>query len=232
MDRNFVPVVTTLADAVASREGGVDRNLEAAHGLADPCGRLPRGGRGSQLSDLRVCQRVHLSPPARGAWIATSGLLCWSEVVGVASREGGVDRNYIHPPASGWPRGRLPRGGRGSQPPSPTWSRGWWRVASREGGVDRNMQAHRASASELCRLPRGGRGSQPLPALLLANPAGVASREGGVDRNRPTAIGASEVSVASREGGVDRNPGPGVFAVQRRVASREGGVDRNLLRNR
>ena len=65
--------------------------------------------------------RGPLSPPARGAWIATETIVtltcCWSH------------------------GSRLPRGGRGSQldmTPRPACVR-MSTVASREGGVDRNM---------------------------------------------------------------------------------------------
>ena len=123
-------------------------------------GRLPRGGRGSQLAQDEVLAGpehvasreggvdrnalwgryfwpAHTSPPARGAWIATRGLRQTCLPRAVASREGGVDRNTLRLSGRSTPE-----------------------VASREGGVDRN-----------CCTPfvRGRRG--------------VASREGGVDRN-------------------------------------------------
>ena len=60
------------------------------------------------------------SPPARGAWIATSvGGAPTADYGVVASREGGVDRNTrVLRRRSRHSRqdGRLPRGGRGSQP--------------------------------------------------------------------------------------------------------------------
>ena len=60
------------------------------------------------------------SPPARGAWIATSERTCVNQGLpdGVASREGGVDRNQSSPDVGhmvGFDPCRLPRGGRGSQ---------------------------------------------------------------------------------------------------------------------
>ena len=56
---------------VATREGGVDRNVQIAN----------------------TPQRVVESPPARVAWIETS-LICPSDMSQVvATREGGVDRN-------------------------------------------------------------------------------------------------------------------------------------------
>ena len=138
-------------------------------------GRLPRGGRGSQL---RTCRRtcrplIAGSPPARGAWIATPS-----------------SARHVHFDAEGR---RLPRGGRGSQLVCPRCliaaiGPG---VASREGGVDRNVRwrvmrsrqpqrsppargawiatcsVHRdiTRRPDAGRLPRGGRGSQ-LPMLV------------------------------------------------------------------
>ena len=124
--------------AVASREGGVDRNTTSAASCGLPTSRLPRGGRGSQRVRVIGSEAMGLSPPARGAWIATtclpSFLSCvwsppargaWIATVDqvrasrhscVASREGGVDRNVLCG-GGGWlsPARRLPRGGRGSQ---------------------------------------------------------------------------------------------------------------------
>ena len=125
---------------VASREGGVDRNTPARDGIHTRGGRLPRGGRGSQHS--RGCYRAHpppvasreggvdrntlegatgrtppRSPPARGAWIATSasGANATSALGSPPARGA-----WIATPARQCPRpshrGRLPRGGRGSQP--------------------------------------------------------------------------------------------------------------------
>ena len=149
--------------AVASREGGVDRNVIALRQMGAYVSRLPRGGRGSQQNNVRITVIPGSSPPARGAWIATACV-----------------------PACACSRSsRLPRGGRGSQPvgmiritgygKSPpargAWiatSRAWptsssGSVASREGGVDRNILGNTEGL----------------------NGVEVASREGGVDRNNP-----------------------------------------------
>ena len=102
---------------VAPREGGVDRNHSTVTWSIDDERRPPRGGRGSQQPrqrdhrhrqhvapreggvDRNMTERMGIdpatmSPPARGAWIATA--------TGCTAR-----------PAS---RSRPPRGGRGSQP--------------------------------------------------------------------------------------------------------------------
>ena len=79
---------------------------------------------------------------------------------GVASREGGVDRNARGRVQTASRGGRLPRGGRGSQQIREI-VRPYGIVASREGGVDRNPRSSSSATS-----PK------------------VASREGGVDRNR------------------------------------------------
>ena len=182
VDRNFNAAMDAARTKVASREGGVDRNYRIWGEESQGDGRLPRGGRGSQ--QLRVERSVQ-----------------WRNV---ASREGGVDRNLLWDGEIAADLGRLPRGGRGSQlvgdrsnvalPWSPP-ARGAWiatpsppmmsvssPVASREGGVDRNLQSQDEAYG-----------------------AAVASREGGVDRNRMVQRRQLRVGVASREGGVDRN---------------------------
>ena len=239
-------------DQVASREGGVDRNGNAGMPSSALVGRLPRGGRGSQHLQPGAIVIQAESPPARGAWIATACRATLRDSGCVASREGGVDRNYGGPDVLSARRSRLPRGGRGSQ---------------RAVGL-----AHRLDRER--RLPRGGRGSQLFgdgnyqivprspPArgawIATASMAGpwtreaVASREGGVDRNttrhrrrHPDAVASREGGVdrnrlqseaphrrgpvASREGGVDRNNATQLIEKIIRVASREGGVDRNTL---
>ena len=100
---------------VASREGGVDRNLSAPRLMAPWSCRLPRGGRGSQ-------PQVVDDPAAQADVASREGgvdrnLTASSSrfASGVASREGGVDRNIVD-------RVALVRQA----------------VASREGGVDRN----------------------------------------------------------------------------------------------
>ena len=122
-------IATSLEDeAIGSgRQGRLPRGgrgsqqavLESEINSRSAC-RLPRGGRGSQLpqaGDDSIVQRV--SPPARGAWIATRtrgragrfarsppargawiATFTYTPIAGdqcsrVASREGGVDRNYL-----------------------------------------------------------------------------------------------------------------------------------------
>ena len=112
-----------------------------------------------------------MSPPARGAWIATEAADNRGYNPGrvVASREGGVDRKHRvdhvarHDQAMA---GRLPRGGRGSQHLVTARISCSVTVASREGGVDRN-DLSRATGGPPCkrRLPRGGRGSQQVYPL-------------------------------------------------------------------
>ena len=88
------------------------------------------------------------------------------ELRGVASREGGVDRNRMV-------RIRLSV---------------CWAVASREGGVDRNQLALSQSHREVRSPPaRGAWIATPRIRNVSKSPT-VASREGGVDRN--TSIGA------------------------------------------
>ena len=144
---------------VASREGGVDRNASITRIAArDQC-RLPRGGRGSQLTQGGAMFEVRESPPARGAWIATlpslEGPLCSSS-----------------PPARGaWIATRCA--------PKP---QRWHPVASREGGVDRNMLADRVDTLGGVASREGGVDRNML-ADRVDTLGGVASREGGVDRN-------------------------------------------------
>ena len=115
VDRNSTASVLARLASVASREGGVDRNCHH-YGCTPP---------------------TAMSPPARGAWIATQRNLPPAPIPAVASREGGVDRNRIVTSRSASIGRRLPRGGRGSQLEvvrEPLTGA----VASREGGVDRN----------------------------------------------------------------------------------------------
>ena len=187
MDRNSkTDTKETDESGVASREGGVDRNHVDKAGLAEAEGRLPRGGRGSQRIITSVLESVPGSPPARGAWIATSPDLGGERSVRgsppargawIATPNGGPgsNRRRRSPPARGaWiatsippaaqqdPGGRLPRGGRGSQ----------HRHLFKDLGVGDG------------RLPRGGRGSQQGCGSHGPLHRSVASREGGVDRNK------------------------------------------------
>ena len=75
MDRNSAIVrQKTRIIHVATREGGVDRNM----------------------NDFRRLQQTVKSPPARVAWIETFLVIIFSRsATVVATREGGVDRNAI-----------------------------------------------------------------------------------------------------------------------------------------
>ena len=102
--------------SVASREGGVDRNSHGDLNRAAPA----------------------LSPPARGAWIATWIARDASEIRWVASREGGVDRNLKVIREMG---GIGVASREGGVDRNIEWAKGFGTgtVASREGGVDRNL---------------------------------------------------------------------------------------------
>ena len=104
----------------------------------------------------------------------------------VATREGGVDRNFMLETIKALVKG----------------------VATREGGVDRN------SAGLWCVL--GDKASPPARVAwietALPEPCQhrqeVATREGGVDRNTQATPVLPLPIVATREGGVDRNLSP------------------------
>ena len=75
MDRNVASLSAIVQQtAVATREGGVDRNLYYSR-------------------VMRACQQ---SPPARVAWIETIYAKDSCPLLNVATREGGVDRNIWH----------------------------------------------------------------------------------------------------------------------------------------
>ena len=71
MDRNIDLVAEPRGWKVATREGGVDRNVGAG-------------------AEETACDG---SPPARVAWIETFRPASWWDSGAVATREGGVDRN-------------------------------------------------------------------------------------------------------------------------------------------
>ena len=104
-----------LGGRVASRAGGVDRNLEAWDSKHPQARRLPRGGRGSQLRD--GARRLYSGVASRAGGVDRN---CtgprWGRAGPVASRAGGVDRNTGVLCISVMCSCRLPRGGRGSQP--------------------------------------------------------------------------------------------------------------------
>ena len=99
------------------------------------------------------------SPPARVAWIETFLRIALCGGLGVATREGGVDRNNSSMEAR--------TAEKQSPPARVAWietlrqelpERQIQRVATREGGVDRNAQHISAFEASDCRHPRGWRG--------------------------------------------------------------------------
>ena len=80
-----------LPDSVATREGGVDRNLGVGV----------------------ISQKGLASPPARVAWIETRPGQRHTRGGVVATREGGVDRNFINEVRPARAARRHPRGWRG-----------------------------------------------------------------------------------------------------------------------
>ena len=182
---------------VASRAGGVDRNVYASmRHPGSECSSPP--ARGAWIAtEVVIASTVHrrkVSPPARGAWIATSYIRSRRPPFGTES-----------PPA----RGAWIATGRGHasitsmvarSPPA----RGAWIATCLEldggrvthcrsrlprGGRGSQLKRGMSSGSEHAqgsrRLPRGGRGSQPdavAPEIALGLRI-VASRAGGVDRN-------------------------------------------------
>ena len=107
---------------VATREGGVDKNLVGRGplyrhflGVATREGGVDRNG-----SDSSVRPTTLPSPPARVAWIETQLLERLVDDHDVATREGGVDRNTTTERTQTWENV----------------------VATREGGVDRNWDKY------------------------------------------------------------------------------------------
>ena len=162
VDRNKQGVLRALKDGVATREGGVDRNVDVGLFLLFQVGSPP--ARVAWIETpfcLNSPGPAAASPPARVAWIETFEKLFPDTPAGVATREGGVDRNF---------RGFV---GKRDTVPSPPARVAWIEtggaptgffldaVATREGGVDRNDDS----------------------LALGAGRKAVATREGGVDRN-------------------------------------------------
>ena len=96
VDRNLYRFLVDMVDIVATREGGVDRNV---------------------VDGRQVRHGLRRSPPARVAWIETLREDFPNSCRSVATREGGVDRNV--------------------DVFDVLEARGV--VATREGGVDRNV---------------------------------------------------------------------------------------------
>ena len=117
VDRNVVgPEIGRGGETVATREGGVDRNARLCGGNNAAAVATREGGVDrNDLPQIRDAM-TQTSPPPRVAWIeTTTGPTSTTTASTVATREGGVDRNY-----AGW---RYVY---------------WTYVATREGGVDRN----------------------------------------------------------------------------------------------
>ena len=164
--------------AVASREGGVDRNpLNVTSGLR-PESRLPRGGRGSQPVLRHHPPPAPPSPPARGAWIATVPRRTWSRCGLSPPARGAWIATHAIARARQTRTRRLPRGGRGSQLLNLLLESKLVMVASREGGVDRNEAFRKLGPAE----------------------KEVASREGGVDRNSVQAGGSGSAASPPARG--------------------------------
>ena len=100
---------------VATREGGVDRNAKITGG--DVVSSVSPPARVAWIETLRPLtysfHRAIKSPPARVAWIETLSLMPASVRFTVATREGGVDRNVGFDGCVFGHSGRHPRGWRG-----------------------------------------------------------------------------------------------------------------------
>ena len=97
MDRNFkFRFHLFFGISVATREGGVDRNLYEFVALLVGNGSPPARVAWIETSCLLCCSlNIFRSPPARVAWIETRVKDALARRVKVATREGGVDRNTI-----------------------------------------------------------------------------------------------------------------------------------------
>ena len=160
---------------VASREGGVDRNRDFRR-ETDASLRVASREGGVDRNDAEDGQSVtrRASPPARGAWIATSARSSPTISPHVASREGGVDRN-------------LNSGNNGLKVVESPPARGAW-IATRS--RTRSPSQTRASP------PARGAWIATLSARTRRRPACVASREGGVDRNSHDLEGPREAPAS------------------------------------
>ena len=123
------------------------------------------------------------SPPARVAWIEIYRRRTLKHRPCVATREGGVDRNY-----------------------RPVYCHFCFVVATREGGVDRNNSRQMVEGQTPTSPPARVAWIEIGILQQIGGVSPVATREGGVDRNILLALALSPyLSVATREGGVDRN---------------------------
>ena len=104
--------------------------------------------------------------------------------LGVATREGGVDRNTCGDKGEKDPSESPPARVAWIETVCTTWIASTMLVATREGGVDRNFRCQ----------------------FHFKIHSAVATREGGVDRNSASLLQSlGGDTVATREGGVDRN---------------------------
>ena len=126
-----------LFSAVATREGGVDRNQQLIATIRSR--EMSPPARVAWIETLAIYGQIvrkSMSPPARVAWIETASCRYIGGKCVVATREGGVDRNLADEKI-----GKM------------------LDVATREGGVDRNTSSRAAAVSAaFCRHPRGWRG--------------------------------------------------------------------------
>ena len=207
VDRNIARLMPSPRAWVAPREGGVDRNIIPSQGTRPAECRPPRGGRGSQRRSRRPrgsarrrpprggrgsqpvegvrFDLARVSPPARGAWIATCRRGTGSRRARVAPREGGVDRNIRREPCLLAGACRPPRGGRGSQLIGEVRQGRLRWVAPREGGVDRNRFPAPSLPCQRMSPPARGAWIATTNASAPLSSQAVAPREGGVDRNTP-----------------------------------------------
>ena len=80
-------------EAVATREGGVDRNTRRSTGMMGCRVATREGGVDRNWKRLSAAENNVWSPPARVAWIETFSGHTHNLIRHVATREGGVDRN-------------------------------------------------------------------------------------------------------------------------------------------
>ena len=96
MDRNHLQNNADEMARVATREGGVDRNLSAGFWpLSRQDVATREGGVDRNCSFAISAKRIHKSPPARVAWIEIEYWIFSLYGRFVATREGGVDRNIL-----------------------------------------------------------------------------------------------------------------------------------------
>ena len=80
---------------VATREGGVDRNVIYCVPVSYRKRSPPARVAWIETTRTRCTSSTRTSPPARVAWIETYNYGRFGYTRGVATREGGVDRNFL-----------------------------------------------------------------------------------------------------------------------------------------